>query len=97
MKLADQRWLTTTADSQPRDGTPSPPMLNLRPSGASVGDVLGDPPGIGHDRQRGVDAGSGREWAAVHHEEVVDLVASAPAVQHGGFRVVAHARRAVLV
>jgi integrase len=63
----------------------------------SVGNVLGDTPGIRHDRQGGIDAGSGREWAAVHHEEVVDLVAPAPAVQHGGFRVVAHARRAVLV
>jgi hypothetical protein len=37
--------------------------------------VLGDTPGIRHDRQGGIDARSGREWAAVHHEEVVDLVA----------------------
>src|SRR4029450_12252130 len=86
---------------RPRVGPTRAPSLHLpdlRPRGiGSVGDVLGNTPGIGHDRQRWVDAGSCREGATIHYKEIVNLMTTAPAVQDGAFRVVAHARRAVLV
>src|SRR4029450_11438372 len=64
---------------------------------ATVGDVVGNPPGVGHDRQGRVRSGPGREWPTVDHEQVVDLVRLAPAVQHRRLGVVAHAGGAVLV
>jgi hypothetical protein len=64
---------------------------------ATVGDVLGDPPGVGYDRQCGGLAGPGGEWAAVHDKEVVDLVRLAPPVDDRGGGVVCHSGGAVLV
>jgi hypothetical protein len=46
---------TSPASSSPSGGTGH---------AAPVGDVVGDPPGVGHDRQRGVGAGPGRERPA---------------------------------
>ena len=64
---------------------------------SGVDDVLGDPPGIGHDGQRRVGAGAGRERAAIDHVKIVDLVRPAPAVENRRGRIVTHPGRAVLV
>ena len=37
------------------------------------------------------------KWPAVHHKKVVDLVRLAPLIEHRSFRIVPHARGAVLV
>src|SRR4051794_21406682 len=60
-----------------------------------VADVLRHAPGVGHHGQRGVDAGGGWEAATVDDEQVVDVVALAPLVEHRRLRVEAHPHRAV--
>ena len=59
--------------------------------------MLGDSPCVGHDRERRVGPGGGRERAAVDDEEVVHLVRPTVAVGHRGLGVVAHPGGAVLV
>jgi hypothetical protein len=62
-------------------------------SGASyiafaVGNKVGDAPGVGHDRQRGVGPGCGRKRPAVDDKQARDLMGLAPLVQHRShFRV----------
>ncbi len=47
-----------------------------------VDNMLGDAPGISHDRQRGVGSGRGGERPAVNGEQISDLVRLAPLVQY---------------
>src|SRR3954447_12098489 len=65
--------------------------------GVELGDVLAGAPGVGHHRQRRIDAGRGREARAVDDVEVRHVVGLAPLVEHGLGGIGAHAGRAVLV
>ena len=49
------------------------------------------------DRQRGILASAGDERAAIHYEQIPDVVALVVLVEHGCLRVATHAARAQLV
>ncbi len=59
--------------------------------------MLADPQGVGHDRQRRIDRRAGREEAAVHDVEVVEFVGLAVHVEGRGLRVAPEADRPVLM
>src|SRR5690349_9176732 len=59
--------------------------------------MIADAEGIGHDGQRGVNGGAGREEAPVHDIEIVDLVSFAICVQRGRLGITPEADGAVLV
>src|SRR5262249_61021114 len=59
--------------------------------------VIADPESVGDDGQCGVHRRAGREEAAIHHIEIVDLVSPAVHVQRGGLRVTPEADGSVLV
>src|SRR6516225_7639722 len=59
--------------------------------------MLSHAQGIGHNRQRRVDGGAGREEAAVHDVQVVEIVRLTLNVQGRASRIVAETDRAVLM
>src|SRR3954464_14711670 len=58
------------------------PLARRRSSGESVGEVLADPDGVGHGRERRVHRADAREEARVDDVEVVDLMRLAVGVEH---------------
>ena len=72
-------------------GQPAQPGLPLTRSRALQ--VVADPQRVGHDGERRVHRRRGREEAAVHHVEVVDLVRLAVRVERRGLRVAPEADR----
>jgi len=63
----------------------------------SLFQVIADSECIGHDGQRGVNSGAGREEAAIHNIKIVDFVRLAIRVQCGGLGVSTEPNRTVLV
>src|SRR5215813_2027289 len=59
--------------------------------------VVRGAPGQRHDGQRGIFVGIGNERRPIGDEDVLDVVRLTVAVEHAGFRIGAHARRADFV
>lgn len=73
------------------------PRVIHQSSGDESSKVVGDPDGVGHDREGGVDRGARHEAAGIDHVAVVDLVKPAINVQRAGRRIVPKPDRSVLV
>src|SRR4029450_10211066 len=87
VQMSRRRWAEDCRAS-------TPPSLG----GPSLGDnLIGAPPGIGHDGECRVDARCCREGRTIDNVEILDLVSPAPFVKHRAYWVVAHARRAMLM
>src|SRR5713101_797944 len=63
----------------------------------SLDQMIADAECIGHDGQRGVNSGAGREEAAVHDIKIVDLVRLTIRVQRRRLRITPEPNRTVLV
>jgi hypothetical protein len=84
-RLESEHWPDTTLD-------PSVILLSLRlslspfrihplwPSAALFDDLPGDAPRVGHDGERRVRAGAGREGRSIDGIEIVDVMGAAPAI-----------------
>src|SRR6266852_3984144 len=59
--------------------------------------ILGGAPGERHDRERRIFVRVGNERRAIRDEKILHIVRLAEAIEHGGFRISAHARGAHLV
>src|SRR5271165_1077238 len=59
--------------------------------------VIPDSERIGHNRERRIYGGAGREEAAVHYVEIVELVGLAVNVERGSPRIAAEPNRPVLM
>src|SRR5260370_32053628 len=62
-----------------------------------VDKIFGGAPGERHDRERRILVRIGNQWSAIRHEEILHVVRLAKAIQHGCFRIGAHARGADFV
>src|ERR1700731_244266 len=62
-----------------------------------VEEIFGGAPGERHDRERGILVRIGDRWRAIGDEQILHVVRLAEAIEHGSFRVRAHARSAHLV
>src|SRR5712692_3448156 len=63
----------------------------------SLDQMIADAECIGHDGQRGVNSGAGREEAAVHDIKIIDLVGFAIRVQRRRLGVTTESNRTILV
>src|SRR6476659_1127782 len=80
------RRLSRAPPAEERDGKPSQgPRAHL------PGNIFGGAHGKSHDGNGRVLISAADEAAAVDDEEIPDIVALVPLVQHAGLRIVAHA------